>query len=99
MKHNTLLNVSALAFAALSWPVQAGEVTVSSKNAVAPPIVEEEYVGGRGLLTMEGPTGMFINPTSGTMPAGAFTAQYCFFHPNWSATDPLMAHGALLSYG
>jgi hypothetical protein len=99
MKTNTLLKFGALAFAALSLQVQAGPVTVSSKNAMPPPVVEEEYVGGRGLLTIEGPTGMFINPTSGTMPAGAFTAQYCFFLPNWSATDPLMAHGALLSFG
>jgi hypothetical protein len=99
MKSNTLLKFGALAFAALSLQVQAGEVTLSSKNPAPPVVVEEEYVGGRGLLTMEGPTGMFINPTSGTMPAGAFTAQYCFFLPNWSATDPLMAHGALISYG
>jgi len=100
MKTNTLLKIGALAAAALSLHVQAGEVTRSSKNPIGPPVVEEEaYVGGRGLLTIEGPTGMFINPTSGTMPAGAFTAQYCFFMPNWSATDPLMAHGALLSYG
>jgi hypothetical protein len=99
MKSNTLLKFGALAFAALSLQVRAGEVTVSSKNAVTTPVVEEEYVGGRGLLTIEGPTGLFINPTSGTMPAGAFTAQYCFFLPNWSASDPLMAHGALLSFG
>ena len=33
------------------------------------------YVGGRGLITKEGPTGMFLNPTSGTMPSGSLTAQ------------------------
>ena len=99
MKSKTLLKFGALAFAALSLQVQSGEVTLSSKNPAPPVVVEEEYVGGRGLLTMEGPTGMFINPTSGTMPEGAFTAQYCFFLPNWSSSDPLMAHGALLSYG
>lgn len=98
MKSNTLL-VGALALAALSLQVQAGPVTMSSKNPGPPPVLEEDYVGGRGLLTIEGPTGLFINPTSGTMPAGAFTAQYCFFLPNWSASDPLMAHGALASYG
>ena len=98
MKTNTLLKFGALAIAALSLQVQAGPVTMSAKNP-PPAIVEDEYVGGRGLLTIEGPTGLFINPTSGTMPAGAFTAQYCFFLPNWSASDPLMAHGALVSYG
>jgi len=97
MKSNTLLKFGALAIAALSLQMQAGEVTMSSKNPPPPPA--DDYVGGRGLLTIEGPTGLFINPTSGTMPAGAFTAQYCFFLPNWSASDPLMAHGALVSYG
>lgn len=101
MKPNTLLKVGALAFAALSLQLQAGEVTTSAKSSknVVTTAVEDEYVGGRGLLTIEGPTGLFINPTSGTLPAGAFTAQYCFFLPNWSASDPLMAHGALISYG
>jgi hypothetical protein len=98
MMTNTWLKIGALACAALTSQLQAGPVTMSAKNPVPPPPVED-YVGGRGLLTIEGPTGMFINPTSGTMPAGAFTAQYCFFLPNWSASDPLMAHGALLSYG
>lgn len=99
MKTNTLLKFGALAFAALSLQLQAGPEVMSSKNPMPPPIVEEDYIGGRGLLTIEGPTGLFINPTSGTLPAGAFTAQYCFFLPNWSASDPLMAHGALASYG
>jgi hypothetical protein len=99
MKTNTWLKFGALAVAALASQLQAGPVTMSEKNPIAPPLVEEDYIGGRGLLTLEGPTGMFMNPTSGTLPAGAFTAQYCFFIPNWSASDPLMAHGALLSYG
>lgn len=87
----------ALAFAA-SLPLQAGEVTLSAKNPVPPSAPVDDYVGGRGLLTIQGPTGLFINPTSGTLPAGAFTAQYCFFLPNNNA-DILMAHGALISYG
>lgn len=33
------------------------------------------YNGGRGLITASGPTGMFLNPTSGTMRKGSFTAQ------------------------
>lgn len=96
MKTNTLLKIGALALAALSLQVQAGEVAVSSKAPVVVP--EEAYIGGRGLLTIQGPSGLFINPTSGTMPAGAFTAQYCFFLPN-NDSSPVMAHGALLSYG
>lgn len=35
------------------------------------------FTGGRGLITAEGPSGMFINPTSGTLPEGAFALQGC----------------------
>src|SRR5688572_26767682 len=38
---------------------------------------EEGYEGGRGLITLEGISGMFLNPTSGTLPARSLTAQYC----------------------
>jgi hypothetical protein len=38
---------------------------------------EEGYEGGRGLITLEGVSGMFLNPTSGTLPARSITAQYC----------------------
>ncbi len=97
MKFNLLPKFGALALAALALPTMAGEVSISAKNPPPPP-VEDEYVGGRGLLTIQGPSGLFINPTSGTMPAGAFTAQYCFFLPN-NNTDILMAHGGLISFG
>lgn len=33
------------------------------------------YTGGRGLITASGPTGMFLNPTSGTMRKGDISAQ------------------------
>lgn len=33
------------------------------------------YNGGRGLITVSGPTGMFLNPTSGTLRRGTITAQ------------------------
>ena len=35
------------------------------------------YVGGRGNVTTEGPTGLFLNPTSGTTPKGYVTTQVC----------------------
>ncbi|MEZ0276622.1 MAG: hypothetical protein ACAH88_17050, partial [Roseimicrobium sp.] len=60
MKPTLLLTLGALAAAALSHPAQAGEVTVAAKNPVAPPPLIEDYVGGRGLLTIQGPTGLFI---------------------------------------
>jgi len=36
---------------------------------------EGDYRGGRGLITASGPTGMFLNPTSGTLTKGAISAQ------------------------
>ena len=56
------------------------------------------YEGGRGLITTEGPSGMFINPTSGTMAAHAATLQYCFLLPTNDFSE-VMGHGALLAYG
>jgi hypothetical protein len=55
------------------------------------------YEAGRGLITLEGPSGMFINPTSATLPSGAFTAQYCFFLPNNDFDT--VGHGLMASYG
>jgi len=54
----------------------AGQET-AEKEVVAP----APYEAGRGLITLEGPSGMFINPTSATLPKGAYTAQYCLFFP------------------
>jgi hypothetical protein len=66
------------------------------KKAVAPP-EEEPYHASRGLITLQGPSGMFINPTSATLPQGKFTIQYCLFFPNRD-TD-VVGHGTLISYG
>jgi hypothetical protein len=93
MKTKDLTNV-VLALAALSLPATAGTQIVSAKTTA--PIAD--YEGGRGLLTIEGPSGMFINPTSGTLPQGAFTAQYCLLTPD-NRTSPVMAHGAMAAYG
>src|SRR5688572_23844625 len=66
------------------------------KKIIAPP-EEEPYRASRGLITLEGPSGMFINPTSATLPQGKFTIQYCLFFPNRD-TD-IVGHGTLISYG
>jgi len=66
------------------------------KKVIAPP-EEEPYHASRGLITLEGPSGMFINPTSATLPKGRFTIQSCRFFPNRD-TD-VVGHGALISYG
>lgn len=67
---------------------------ISDKKSVLP---EAPYEAGRGLITLEGPSGMFINPTSATLPKGAYTAQYCIFFPNQD-TD-IVGHGMMASYG
>ncbi len=93
MKIHPSIPFAALTLAALTFPASAGHEVVSKNPA---PVAE--YEGGRGLLTIQGPSGMFINPTSGTLPAHAFTAQYCFLLPNNSAS-PVMAHGGMIAYG
>jgi hypothetical protein len=70
---------------------------ISEKSGPAITTAEAPYEAGRGLLTLQGPTGMFINPTSATLPQGAFTAQYCFYVPENEGN--VWGHGALISYG
>src|SRR5438128_9036624 len=53
----------------------------------------------RGLITLEGPSGMFINPTSATLPQGTFILNYCVFVPTLPQGIGLVGHGVLLSYG
>jgi hypothetical protein len=58
----------------------------------------EGYEGGRGLITLEGVSGMFLNPTSGTLPARSLTAQYCIaILERNEHTD--YQHTAMVSYG
>ena len=58
----------------------------------------EDYVSGRGLITLEGISGMFLNPTSGTLPAGSLTVQHCtaILEKN---DDTLYQHTTMASYG
>ncbi len=55
------------------------------------------YEGGRGLITLEGPSGMLINPTSGTIPEKASTVQYCVYFPN--NKNDVVGHGLMGAYG
>ncbi len=57
-----------------------------------------EYIGGRGLITLEGVTGMFLNPTSGTLDEGKFTVQYCAV-VTYKDGDNEVQHTAMASYG
>ncbi len=58
----------------------------------------EDYVGGRGLITLEGMTGMFLNPTSGTLNEGQFTVQYCAVLTYKNGGNEVQ-HTAMASYG
>jgi hypothetical protein len=69
-----------------------------SKDVNLEPVVEVPTAReSRGLITLEGPSGMFINPTSATLPQNEFILNYCvlFFDTD---TD-VVGHGILLSYG
>jgi hypothetical protein len=64
----------------------------------AEPIFDDSYKGGRGLITAQGMTGMFLNPTSGTLPQGHLTIQYCvLLFQNDGPNNT--GHGLLGSYG
>jgi hypothetical protein len=72
--------------------------TPESKDVNLEPVVEVPTAReSRGLITLEGPSGMFINPTSATLPQNEFILNYCvlFFDTD---TD-VVGHGILLSYG
>jgi Exopolysaccharide biosynthesis protein YbjH len=57
------------------------------------PIVRES----RGNITLEGPSGMFLNPTSATLPQGVFSIGYCAVLTN-QKTD-VLGHSMYISYG
>ena len=79
MKINRCHRFLAL-LAAVPLSAVAGEpdADISMYKPTPPPA----YEAGRGLITLEGPSGMFINPTSATIPKGYSTIQYCMFLPN-----------------
>ena len=62
---------------------------------------EEPYVGGRGLITREFATGMFLNPTSGILNHGQFTLQYCatIFHDPTPEKPTVVGHRAIAAVG
>ncbi len=84
---------------ALAAAATAGEMSSTTAAKQAPMALSEPapYEAGRGLITLEGPSGLFINPTSATLPQGAFTAQYCFLLPE-NDSNP-WGHGYMLAYG
>lgn len=53
---------------------------------------------GRGLITSEGPTGLFINPTSGVGAAGAFSPQLCVWTQQVAGRGDVSNVNGLLTY-
>ena len=56
------------------------------------------YAGGRGLITLEGISGIFLNPTSGTLRKSQLTLQYCASIED-AADGTLVEHTAMVAYG
>lgn len=56
------------------------------------------YKGGRGTITLQGMSGMFLNPTSGTLDQGQLTIQYCLYI-NRYRHDDVVGHGLMTAYG
>jgi hypothetical protein len=91
----------AILLAVSSSRTFAGSELISdSKNQPGPivevpvaPVVRES----RGNITLEGPSGMFLNPTSATLPQGVFSIGYCAILTN-QKTD-ILGHSMYVSYG
>jgi hypothetical protein len=91
--------VAALALAGVlsaSSTLAGAEVSYDSKEF---PIVEVPVSAreSRGMITLEGPSGMFLNPTSATLPQGTFGFGYCLVLTNQD-TD-ILGHAMYFSYG
>ena len=71
----------------------AGQPLFLAEGLDSPP----GYRGGRGLITLQGMSGMFLNPTSGTLDQGQLTLQYCLFMNDYD-TD-IVGHGLMVDYG
>lgn len=54
---------------------------------------------GHGNITAQGPTGMFINPTSGTLKKNELLVQYCAATLESKNNDNIIEHNAIASYG
>lgn len=72
----------------------AQDLTLASQSSSP----ASDYVGGRGLLTALGPTGLFQNPTSGIVPKYAFSVQSCMSFKENNG-DHFQTNGVLVTYG
>lgn len=92
-------SVSAiLAILAINSAVGGTSATYDSKESPIVEIPTAEVVRvSRGNITLEGPSGMFLNPTSATLPQGVWSAGWCSILTNQD-TD-ILGHSMFASYG
>src|SRR4051812_23810513 len=81
----------------------ASSVTYDSKQSATDYSIQEPVVeipvarASRGNVTLEGPSGMFLNPTSATLPQGTFASGYCAVLTNQDTV--ILGHSMFMSYG
>ena len=99
-----LETVLLLVFLSAPAGFAASQTTYDSKQSSTDdskpgPIVEVPVTvrESRGMITLEGPSGMFLNPTSATLPQGVLAYGYCFILTN-QETD-ILGHAMFMSYG
>lgn len=87
-------------------PVADPAPPVTQTPANPPTEIGDPYIGGRGMVTAQGMSGMFLNPTSGTLQQGQFTLQWCFLNQDdLLLTDgtrtgvDVLANGLMGAYG
>jgi hypothetical protein len=96
----------------LDWPTNlslalAEPAAPAAKPETLPPAPRTDaYVGGRGMICNQGMSGMFLNPTSGTLQQGQLTVQWCFLNqdevylPNGASTGvDVIGNGLMGAYG
>jgi hypothetical protein len=90
---------SACLFAAIGAAMSPAMSFAGSEQVIESPVVEVPTIAreSRGLVTSEGPSGMFLNPTTATLHEGVWAFAYCSVLTN-QETDILGNH-MFVSYG
>ena len=89
---------SVCVLSSLMMVLTVGHSAMAQDDATYVAADEAAYTGGRGLITLDGISGMFLNPTSGVLPEGTLTAQYCVAILRQN-DDEEIQHTAMVSYG
>lgn len=66
--------------------------------SVSIPVLVSANPGTRGVITIDGVPGMFINPTSGTLKKGEISIQACISSQDWVGDDSYWK-GVFVGYG